>query len=335
MFRCNLCCRLSHWMAFTRSMENKMPIRQHLVTFKIFSLCDLPRYVRRTFRNCRQRSYFAINFPQESPSHPIFLWKQLKLAWYQGKSNLILSSSTYPWTKLSWVWVSQSTIVETVHFYSNDLQFGSKRFTFVGPSTLDLTRLLIMYFQEEWYKKGGYKRNVKCECKNGQNGDPEWKKSCSWSFNGAPWSPSDVDTVQCKPASFQPPTSWPIGSNDIIFDGVTVYPHYEVKIDVKLEKNNYKTWSNLIAFHQNGVDAPSPHNIPVGARIPAVFVKAGTTKLFICSSINDNGSDCWLSEEMPVGEWFNLKIKECFQKPQITDQNVCEGGHPHVILTGF
>ena len=39
---------------------------------------------------------------------------------------------------------------------------------------------------------------MKCLCKNGQNGDPAWKKSCSWSFNDAPWSLSDVKSVQCK-----------------------------------------------------------------------------------------------------------------------------------------
>ena len=39
---------------------------------------------------------------------------------------------------------------------------------------------------------------MKCLCKNGQNGDPWWKKSCSWSFQDAPWSASDVKSVQCK-----------------------------------------------------------------------------------------------------------------------------------------
>ena len=48
------------------------------------------------------------------------------------------------------------------------------------------------------YKNGGQKKNVKCLCKNGQNGDPAWKKSCTWSFNDAPWSTSDVTSIQCK-----------------------------------------------------------------------------------------------------------------------------------------
>ena len=52
------------------------------------------------------------------------------------------------------------------------------------------------------FKKGGQKRNVKCFCKNGQNGDPAWKKSCSWSFQGKPWYPSYVNTVQCIGKAF-------------------------------------------------------------------------------------------------------------------------------------
>ena len=52
------------------------------------------------------------------------------------------------------------------------------------------------------FKKGGRKRNVKCFCKNGQNGDPAWKKSCNWSFQGKPWYPGHVNTVQCIGKAF-------------------------------------------------------------------------------------------------------------------------------------
>ena len=48
---------------------------------------------------------------------------------------------------------------------------------------------------------------MKCLCKNGQNGDPEWKKSCSWSFKEAPLSASDVKTVQCKARTDQSTTT--------------------------------------------------------------------------------------------------------------------------------
>ena len=51
---------------------------------------------------------------------------------------------------------------------------------------------------------------MKCLCKNGQNGDPSWKKSCSWSFNDAPWSASDLKGVQCKATQSKPqPTAPP------------------------------------------------------------------------------------------------------------------------------
>jgi len=64
---------------------------------------------------------------------------------------------------------------------------------FCGDSTLALG------IKDEWFKKGGQKKNVKCLCKNGQNGDPAWKKSCSWSYKNALWVPSDVNGVTCGP----------------------------------------------------------------------------------------------------------------------------------------
>ena len=68
---------------------------------------------------------------------------------------------------------------------------------FCGKSTDTL------FMNGKVFKKGGQKRNVKCLCKNGQNGDPSWKKSCSWSFQDRPWKPSFVNTVNCKGKCFQ------------------------------------------------------------------------------------------------------------------------------------
>jgi len=64
---------------------------------------------------------------------------------------------------------------------------------FCGDSTLALG------IKDEWFKKGSQKKNVKCLCRNGQNGDPAWKKSCSWSYQNALWVPSDVNEVTCGP----------------------------------------------------------------------------------------------------------------------------------------
>ena len=42
------------------------------------------------------------------------------------------------------------------------------------------------------------KKDVKCMCRAGQNGDPAWIKSCNWEFRGKTWYPHDVNTVSCK-----------------------------------------------------------------------------------------------------------------------------------------
>ena len=102
------------------------------------------------------------------------------------------------------------------------------------------------------------------------------------------------------------------------FTGLTVYPNYEVSIDLNLGENPHNDWSNILAFRQNGVqgyDSSVYGNIPPGARIPAVFAQGGTTILHICSTINDVGNTCWNTpNEMSAGKWFNLIIKESFRK---------------------
>lgn len=47
------------------------------------------------------------------------------------------------------------------------------------------------------FKKGGQKQNVKCKCRNGQNGDPQWKKSCAWEFQEQPWAVANSANVMC------------------------------------------------------------------------------------------------------------------------------------------
>ena len=55
-----------------------------------------------------------------------------------------------------------------------------------------------LQIKDHLFKQGGKKKNIKCECRNGQNGDPAWKKSCNWSFKGEPWFVQDVSTVACR-----------------------------------------------------------------------------------------------------------------------------------------
>ena len=171
---------------------------------------------------------------------------------------------------------------------------------------------------------------MRCLCRKGQNGDPSWKKSCSWSFNNALWSTSDTDGVQCERSEFTFPTTIgpttiiadldpsEIGTRiyryDLMYQNEVVFPNYEVSVDLKLEENTHEYWSNILGFHQAHHRSITKNgNFVLGGRIPAVFVKPAENRLVICSAVGTNGNTCWDSEEYTVGEWFNLKIQECFK----------------------
>jgi len=62
---------------------------------------------------------------------------------------------------------------------------------FCGDSSDQLT------MNGQLFKNGGKKRSVKCMCRNGQNGDPAWKKSCSWEFQDQPWEVAYSANVMC------------------------------------------------------------------------------------------------------------------------------------------
>jgi len=164
-----------------------------------------------------------------------------------------------------------------------------------------------------WYKAAGTKKNVKCLCKNGQNGDPSWKKSCSWSFNEKKFQPGYLNEVTCKPAEA---AGNKIYRYERVYSDLVVYPHYELNIDLNLDDNPHKEWSNIIAFHDPSQPSVTDNGYTVGGRIPAVFVKPGENKLHICTAIEQNGNACWNSEEFTPGKWFNLKIKQQYELNQ-------------------
>ena len=155
---------------------------------------------------------------------------------------------------------------------------------------------------------------MRCLCKKGQNGDPAWKKSCSWSFKDAPWSSSDVDNVQCKPADFKPPSPWTkISRNDLQLKNLIVYPNYEVSLDLKLDQNTNPKYTNIFGFYETHIPNLGNYPFPHGRRIPAVFLVPGQNRLHVCSSIGTNSNTCWNTKAYNVGEAFNLKIQECFK----------------------
>jgi len=102
-----------------------------------------------------------------------------------------------------------------------------------------------------------------------------------------------------------------INRNEVIYSGITVYPIYSVSIDLNLEQNYHKAWSNVFGFRQDGGEG----KYPPGVRIPAVLLYAGTTRLLVCSALNDNPNSCWASkDEMPTDTWFNLKIEQSWNE---------------------
>ena len=67
---------------------------------------------------------------------------------------------------------------------------------FCGKDTDSLT------IKDKLFVQGGVKRDVKCQCKKGRNGDPKWKKSCGWEWKGQPFTKSDVNNaVSCDTKS--------------------------------------------------------------------------------------------------------------------------------------
>ena len=89
----------------------------------------------------------------------------------------------------------------------------------------------------------------------------------------------------------------------LVFSDVTVYPEYEVNIDLNLEKNDINGWS--IIFRFNNTDEKI-----LGWRIPGVLLHAKSTKLQCCTGLDDNRIFVWNSDEMPMNKWFKLTIKQ-------------------------
>lgn len=85
--------------------------------------------------------------------------------------------------------------------YQQDILVGRGQKTkltqfFCGKDTDSLT------IKDNLFVQGGVKRNVVCQCRKGQNGDPKWKKSCGWEWRGEPFSKSDVNNaVSCDTKS--------------------------------------------------------------------------------------------------------------------------------------
>ena len=101
--------------------------------------------------------------------------------------------------------------------------------------------------------------------------------------------------------------------NDIRYSGLTVYPEYEVSIDLNLSGASCGGhYCNVFGFGVDGV--PSNQR---GSRVPAVWLLPGNTRMHICRTDNASHHHCWDSEAMPTGVWFNLRISQALHGGQI------------------
>ena len=100
-----------------------------------------------------------------------------------------------------------------------------------------------------------------------------------------------------------------IRPNDLQYEDVTVYKNFDISIMLNLEKNTESGWSNVFGFYQEDVGA-----LQVGGRVPAVWLRPNSNALHICMALNGNGNNCWNSPEMPLDTWFELNIRQKFDK---------------------
>ena len=104
-----------------------------------------------------------------------------------------------------------------------------------------------------------------------------------------------------------------IRRNEIIHSDVTVYETFDIFIMLNLEKNIESGWSNIFGFQKEGIKA-FDNGIPIGSRVPAVWLRPNTNALHICMALNGNENSCWNSPEIPVDTWFKLNIRQIFDQ---------------------
>lgn len=116
-----------------------------------------------------------------------------------------------------------------------------------------------------------------------------------------------------------------VEANTEILSGRTVFPEYEVSVDLKIT-GTVSGWSNIFAMQVDSAGADNrlihPKN---GDRIPAVFLHSDSSRLHICSGINGNHNYCYNSEAMDMDTWFNVKIVQTMK--HFTSAHANAGSH--------
>ena len=131
-----------------------------------------------------------------------------------------------------------------------------------------------------------------------------------------PWSSSNWNDTTTNSSSddfyecYEALPEKSIQKDDIVFTNLTVYPDFDLSIELYLYSNNH--WSNVFGFGVAGM-VSYIHGVGFtdGNRVPAIWLGENDTTLSVSFSINGNGNHVWRSElPMAVQKWFKLEIKQ-------------------------
>ena len=162
------------------------------------------------------------------------------------------------------------------------------------------------------YKYAGVQYGKECFCGNDSHNfqivpDSQCNMKCSGNKDeicGGSWR-MNVYSVEEAIADLG---IYDVEANTEILTGRTVFPEYEVSVDLKIT-GTVSGWSNIFAFAVDSENANLIHP-KNGDRIPAVFLHSDSSRLHICSGINGNYNHCYNSASMDMDTWFNLKITQ-------------------------
>ena len=131
-----------------------------------------------------------------------------------------------------------------------------------------------------------------------------------------PWSSSNWNDTTTNSSSddfyesYEALSEKSIQKDDIVFTDLTVYPDFDLSIELYLYPNHH--WANVFGFGVAGmVSYIGGVGFTDGNRVPAVWLGENDTTLSVSFSINGNGNHVWRSEQpMAIEKWFKLEIKQ-------------------------
>jgi len=75
-------------------------------------------------------------------------------------------------------------------------------------------------------------------------------------------------------------------------------------------KGKVNSWSSIFRLKDSSKDKDC---CDIGNRIPGIFFRKGSTKLYICSAINGKGNVCYTSKDLPMDKTTNIVVRQVHQ----------------------